>query len=649
MILSNFLSIALALVIIFFAYFVFGLYLVEKLRPKATFVESLLTGYFLSISLSTALIAILALFVGTSAYFLLWVFAFLGLLKLNYFRRRLGPAIKQVGRHKTILAFILLATLSLSSTLFLSGVERGDDYQYQETHDNAWHLALIKELKANFPPNHPSFNQIKLTNYHYFYDLSIAEVAKLTNAPIDHLYFRLSAPLIALLLFSSAATLGYKLDKRRGALWMVFLTGFTGSFAYLIPFFIKGNGWHESSFWVSQTFAMLLNPQIIFSLGLTYMVATIIYRTKKLTLREHLLLIMLIAPSVGFKSYSWVVLSLIYALVILRELLQTKNLRTIGYGPLFLLVSLPFLWLITGFQSGTFVYEPLWFINSMVTAPDRLNNIIWVLQEDHYRLKGNILRVIQIKTQEIAIFYLGNLGIRSAFIALLTLAIAKKIQQKDKSFIMIIFVGFLFFSIFPLIFIQDGVIWNSIQFWYFSLIFANILTVIVIKTLASKGRRLIKLALTITLILTAIPTYIKFQSHRLTSFEHIDSALVAKLKTFDESDRISICHEDSLYYRTELVSFLTKANVYLSDPVQIELVREQTDVIKNYENLYSDFDMNRKIANLRDFFKDNKINILICSDGDRKTTLDNFVDNYDRSATITEYDNVKVYQLSEGR
>lgn len=637
-------SILFAFLIIILSIFSLGNFIVGKLLPEVKPGEKILIGAFLGFSINASLMAMMGLIIGTSAYWLLIITSVFGFLNFGDFKNNLLVFYQDASKHKSLVLFSVLAAFSIAGTIIFSGIVRNGQLEFQEIHDSIWHIALIKELKADFPPAHPSFNQIKLTQYHYFYDLIIAGISNISLAPVMVLFFQVFPIILAILLIGSACALGWRLNKKHGSFWLIFLTAFAGSFAYLIPVFIKGNSWSESSFWVSQTFVMMVNPQVILTLGLTYTVMLIAFRSRPLAWKDHLLLILLIAPSIGFKSYSWVILSVVYAAILGWDFFtkRKKKWLTVLYGIIYSLVSLPFVWLVTGFKSGSFIYLPLWYLSSMVEISDRLNLVEWYLREEHYKSKGNWPRVWEIKIKELLIFYFGNLGVRSVFLGLLPVVLLKKLTKKEIRFVLICLVGFLIATIFPLIFLQRGVVWNSIQFWYYGLIFANILAALILSKITNRQNLSENIFFVFLIVLIAVPTYLRTINQKISTREKVDLGIMNTLSAYSENDKIMICHEGTIFYDSSFVSAISPAKVYLANPGQLELVDASMEPAKHLQRTFESMDAEK----IMEIIFANKINKIICSDDNRNITLQKMVDNYqDYNFEIKNYGKVKIYNL----
>lgn len=600
------------------AVFVFGFLglghaVLGYVKNSFTALEKLIISAFLGMNIGVSVLVFFAFLIGPLAYWLVWLFVLIGVVHRKPLLAEIRTVLAAVSKNKLYFIFGLLATISLASTVFLGGFRWQGNTYYQEIHDSLWHVSLIQQLLVSFPPQHPAFPEIVLQNYHYFYDVFLAALHTSTGAPVQMLYFQFGPLLLAGMLMSSAWLLGRRLLNQFGGVLLLFLTAFTGSFAYLIPLFLPEQTWGESSFWVSQTFIMMVNPQIIFSLGLVYVFLLIISATKHLSWHKHLLLIALLAPSIGFKSYSWVVLSVVYAMVLAWELLVDKQTKSVFIGLLYTVLSLPFVWIITKFKGGGFFYEPLWYLNSMVESPDRLNYIPWKLLEDHYRLKGNWPRVWEIKIKELLIFYFGNLGIRGLMLLTLPLTVFKKFSIKHTKVIVFAWVGFLFSSIFPLLFLQSGIVWNSIQFWYYALVFANVLAAFAITWLLSKFGTVERVIVIALLIALALPTYAQAVSQKFMGMQSIPETQTAWLNSLSNADHLLVCPEDSQLYKSQLLAALTEATVYLSDPVQLELVAADLSAEVELQTIFK----NNDVEQLKKLLKEKDISHLVCTDKGR--------------------------------
>ncbi len=635
-------SLSILFVLFVLAQLSFGRWLVGWFSLRLTTLERLLIGTLLSLVVLTSLSVFLGLLIGPAAYGLYALAAVIGLVKLKPFIADLRVLIQRARRQVIVVVFLLFSTLSLASTVLLSGVPTASGVSFQETHDNLWHVALAQQLQQSIPPAHPAHPVLQLENYHYFYDVVLAAYGTLSGTPIHFLYFQFFSLITAGLLIAAAYVCGRRLgllDSQQAksadsrirtlsasstGLLLVFFTAFVGSFAYMIPWFLPGQQWGESSFWVSQTFIMMVNPQIIFTLAVTYVVVLLLLQ-KTISAKIHLLIILFIITSIGFKSYAWVVLSVVYGSYLGLQFLPTRQWSVLAWGVGLVVLSLPFVWLITGFRTGTFFYQPLWYIDTMIEAPDRVNYLPWKFEEEFYRNKGNWLKVFQIKAQEIAIFFAGNLGMRVAMLALPIVLFWRKFSKTQSVVILSLALAFLFASIFPLLFLQTGVVWNSIQFWYYGLIFANILAVIALSRAAAGLPRFAQALALLLLIALSIPTYIKAVGDKLSATEQLTTTQLEFLTSLTTDDVLLVCPEDSELYHTQLLDAYSQAELFFASPVQLNIVGADPSLEKQYLALFSE----NNTAEIAVLIKQHQISHAVCSDRARTEVLQTVYESLD--------------------
>lgn len=605
-------AIFLSLLLIIFSYLGFGLFILKLFKFKFTALEKILFALILGISTLSMSFVLLAKLFSVNSYYLLIPSFILGAIALwherdifteliNKFKNRLWPSI-----------FLLFTVLILAGSLFSSSFSKDNQLLLKDRYDGSWHVALIEECQRNLPPHHPSNPKIILNNYHYFYNVFLASLGFFSHLPALNLHYQLGQLLVATLLILSAFCLGRRMHSTKAGLLLVFFTTFVGGFAYLIPLFLPRQVWSESSFWVSQTFATMTNPQLIFSIATFY--ALLILYTKDLfkIKKRHLLIILLIIPSIGFKSYGWILMSLLYAMDLLTNFISKKDISYILYGLLYLLLSLPIIYLITGFRTNNFFYHPLWFVDTMVEAPDRLNHLQWKFLLDHYVLSKNYPRISILRIVEILIFYIGNLGTRVMFFLYPIWRLFKKKQWKEQQPLFdFLFILFLFSSIFPLLFLQrGGTVWNSIQFWYYSLIFANILAVSVWIKLSKHWKKWQHLLALLILILLSLPTFIQGMTDRWRSFTLIPKQEIEHLANLEVDKKILICPDEGMWYDHSIVAALTPAVVFLADPGQVKLLNLETNDFLEFKEIFEKQDL----ARLENIIDKEKIDYIICVD-----------------------------------
>jgi len=384
--------------------------------------------------------------------------------------------------------------------------EGGDIIFYSSHgHDGPWHIALMNEIKKGYPFEMPVMAGEKLTNYHFFSDILPAVASKYFNLSDLDLYFRIFPTLYSILFGASAYFLTYKLTKSESAsIWATIFSFFAGSFGYLI-----GKG--ESVFWATQPQSASGNPpQIIsnflFLAGIYFVINFIETKDKNEKKNQFIYSLVVVGTLSAFKIYAGFTLLLTLSIVSIIRLVKSKKwdlfILTFLSGVVALALYIP------NSTSGSsfLIFEPWWYIRTMIVESSRLNLIDWELRRQTYIYEENWKRVIWLEGLGFLIFFFGNLGMR--FLGLI---------EFIKTHI-IIKVSIVISLIFPLLFLQKGVASNTAQFLqYFILLFGILAGITTSKILNSKLKTIIFAPLIIVLM---IPTQITLLKDFYGSFKN---------------------------------------------------------------------------------------------------------------------------------
>ena len=573
-----FLNLIFLVVVLFLQFFSPFVYLVNLTKHELKASEKFLFSLLLGISINSSIFFLLGIIWGAKVFFVSYFFLIAGIVNYKQSIRLIKDNLTQIKKKWWGLILIVLFSLIFSLTTIFSGFKTGEKIIFQEMHDSMWHISLMENLKEAIPPVHPSSFEVNLTGYHYFYNLFLSSLSINTGLSSQFLYFQISTIFLSLILGLSAYVYGRKIFNTSYAIFLTFMVYFGGSFSYLIPFFIKNNTWHESSFWVSQTFATATNPQLTYSLVILLIVIMLLRIEKKQSdLIFDILISFLIASSIGFKSYGYIVLMLI--LFFDNFLLFFKTFKITSFKRFFicLLFSLPFLYLLKGVDGMPFYWNPGWFINSMVEAPDRLNYLKWKFEEDTYKFLGNNLAVFRLKVKELLVFYVGNLGIRFLFV----FSIWEIIKQKRYDLLKL-FLAFIIISAFPLFFLQKGIIWNTIQFWYYALLLANILFVFTINLLIKRTKiKIVRPIIILLIIALAIPTFLHYLNSKLNFGGINQDEFDFFVNNIEQNAKILVCPNDNYYYKTTFLNAYTRSKSLLINLDQLKIVGFDYDGINH--------------------------------------------------------------------
>lgn len=357
-------------------------------------------------------------------------------------------------------------------------------------HDGMWHIALMEEIKRGWPFQNPVFAGEKLVNYHFFSDVAPAVVAKYTNISDLDLYFRIFPFFYSLFLGASAYFLTKKINKSFGAsIWAVIFTYFAGSFGYIV-----GKG--ESVFWATQIQSASGNPPQIISdfVVLTFLYFVYSYIQKKRA-KDLVISIILLGTLTEFKVYAAIVLmGAVFSSGIWPILIPAGILSAILYLPN------------SSGATSFLIFQPWWYIRTMIVEPSRLNWVNEELKRQTYIADHNWKRVISIEVVGFLIFFFGNLGARIVGLWDFVKSGLTTLKNKfNRLFISTIVISIVL----PLLFLQKGVASNTAQFLqYFILLFGILAGISVSKLISLSRTSMIRIIEVVLVIGLMIPTQV---------------------------------------------------------------------------------------------------------------------------------------------
>lgn len=601
-----------------------------------------LERYVLSTTIGFSLFTLIAyLFAYLNIRFLMWAFPISGLLILLKFRKAIFSFDFDIPK-KFVWIFLTVLVIGMVGQVAVnapSGWSHPDGIYFYSSHghDGVWHLALMEEMHKNvFPFQNPEYAGSNLQNYHFFVDLLMSEITRMFPFSNMDIYFRFIPVLFSLLLgLSSFIFVKLWTGKIAAGLWAMFFTYFTGSFGYLLAIPRQHSLGGETTFWVSQTQSVLGNPPHAAAFIILMVSLFLIYKYLQNTEKKYFVLITLLGGvAIEFKVYGGLLILGGLLVIGLWRLVTKKEIKTlllfVSTGGLAALIYLPNS---VGSQ-GFLVWQPFWFIRTMVVAPDRLDMLEWELRRQTYLSENNIKRVIQMEAMAFSVFLFGNLGMR--FLGFWT--IAKKFKEnifKHEFEIFLFSITFASFII-PVLFVQKGVAWNAIQFsQYFLLLFGLIAapTAYEISTIFKKPAG--KIVVITVVVLLAVPTQIgllwQFYSNRpLSKITNEEITALKFLRSTGSQNDIVLTPGFDIYarlnftvppipiyswYDTGYIPAISGKRTLLSDAEQVkimgypvdDLIEERKKIFRLSDSLKNP-DLDPKIINK--FLKDKNISYL---------------------------------------
>lgn len=567
-----------------------GLFILKVFRIN---ILNLISKYVVSTVLGLTIFTLGGyVFAGFGIRDLMWLFPALGIVLLVKYRNEFFVKLEE-GKLFGLVLFLgivfQVAVNAASGFLYSDGIY----FWSSHGHDGIWHISLMEEMKKNvFPFQNPELAGFRLQNYHFFVDLLMSEVSRLTRLSSLDLYFRFFPVLFSILLGMS----GYVLIKewansKTAGIWGMVFIYFAGSFGYLLSL-KKGEISGESTFWVSQTHSVLGNPP---HAAAFILVSVFLYCfLKYLKDRKNgffWICVLLGGAVIEFKVYAGLIILGGLFVVGIWELLWQRRL-----GLMLLFLATLFLAFVIYYPNSNnsqefLIWEPWWYIRTMVVAPDRLNLLDWELRRQTYMAEENYKRVLQLELYAFLIFLFGNLGMRFVgFWAIFKKTRVSIFKNYFDLFFMVIVLGS--FTI-PHLFLQKGVAWNSIQFNQYFLLFFGFLAALGVDDLLKKVKnKLVVRALAILIVLLAIPTQIGllkqfYGNEALSKIGNEEIRVLGMLKKVSNPEDIILTYPYGKYekdrykdppipiyawYDTGYVSAMSSRKTLLSDEEQVTIM-----------------------------------------------------------------------------
>jgi len=557
-----------------------GFFILSLVKEKLSSTEKTVLGTslgFLIFTLISFLLSFLKLRFLVLPVVLFFVFLFFKKklwVKLPTFRKILSLPVLVIS----------IGALAQSLLLLKSGLPYQGGLAFWGVHgyDGIWHTSLIAEIVRTFPPQNPGFPPLLLKNYHFLTDLLMAQTHLLTRLPIINLYFRFFPLFFAFLLNGLVYLFTLRWSGRKDvALLAIFWTSLAGSFGWILPRLGMGSNNWETAFWGIQPPSAFVNPPFGVSLIviLTLLILLDLYFQKK----EKILFIltaMILGLLVGFKIYGFLVFILALGLVGLWQFLKKKDFSLLAVclagGLISLGIYLPFSQGSTSFL----VFQPGWFLRTMIQAPDRVNWRNLELRWQTYSAYHDFFNLSWLIFLATLIFLFGNLSAR--FLGFFVLP--ERIKNRsflDKILLLILILSFLP----PLLFIQKAVPWNSIQFlYYFTFFFSFLAALTTAKILIFLKKKIFKIVFLVILIAVSLPSSLEtlywFNAPVPTTLlgkEEVEALSFLKKNSRPEDliltypyGELQIKHFPKppvpmTYYNSPYVSFFSNRRVYLED------------------------------------------------------------------------------------
>ncbi len=384
-------------------------------------------------------------------------------------------------------------------------------------HDAFWHLAISEVSFRSFPPVHPIFAGELLTHYNYLYDFIIYLFSRFTGVSTLQSYFQVFPILIAVLYIATVWKIVKTFFHDTKAQLFTALFLFLGNgYAFIMTYFTSGSfiGSSLKGFPLIlsiQPPTMFLNSQ--FALSLPIILLSIMFINSKKSIHPTLhaaILGALIMTLTLLKAYAGIAM-LMYALCFYAISFCKKPNVNFLVCIFASLGSFIFASLIFGGGKGVFSYDPLSFIRSLFDDPNHFFRIDIALMRTTLESSGKFSpRLVLLYASGILLFYLINFGSRLIFVFKIFDLIRKRFFDTHTVALIVTIIGL---SSIPMIFVQKGDFFNTMQFLYYGVFLSSLVVGSIYARISSTVIRTICFTvILITLIIPLIDQW-KYTSH----------------------------------------------------------------------------------------------------------------------------------------
>jgi hypothetical protein len=350
---------------------------------------------------------------------------------------------------------------------------QGMDLLAYQASDAPWHVFNIYHLARRYPPELAGFSGTLLTNYHMLSHLLWGALRNLVPW-LDpwHLYLRVST-----VFYSALLTLGAFITARawsgkiKTAYLAAVLVLFTANFGYLLPLLLGFNKYFlwDAIFWVQSPMGTIFNPGVSSSYLFLFVGLWAFIRWQRERHWSFLVLVAIcwgVLP--GFKVYPGLLMIIALLMVALIRWFWQRDRAALwawlAVLPVFLFVFLP-----PNLHAPSLIrFLPGFNLGTMLVAPDRMALMTSTQLKLLYAHARWLVAIIMVTL--FAVFVVGNLGVRSLGLVPMARALRNFPEAEPGLLFMTLVTVGAFLA--PVLMVQAGVQWNTIQFAYFGVVLA---------------------------------------------------------------------------------------------------------------------------------------------------------------------------------
>lgn len=435
---------------------------------------------------------------------------------------KFGEILQKYTVREKLPKILLVIVIVLASFSFLSSLTTKDGATYRGVNisDGLWNISLIQELVRTFPPQHPLIAGVPLQGYHFFYNLLVSDLVMLSGASVFTSHFIGMSILLCYLLVYSVYFIGVSVyeDKNAGIYAVLFST-MGGSFSFLAHYFLNKSLSLDDAFGVTQPISLIVSASYIFSL-IILLIVMLMLRERSINKRSSLLIGLLASVAAASKVY---VAPLIFGLIVFRgmyDVIKSKNFNLmyaaiIGiflFGTYFLPFNASF---------GYLILSPFWNLSLLMNG--NFPEFQFELKRQVYEVNQNWFGIVRLYVFAAILFIVGNLGVRLMGLY----AFAR--SRLQSSLVLYIVVTSTISVVFGSLFIQPIGVFNTIQFFWYSLHLLGIIAGLGFAQLVKQSGKIARVLLFGVLFLNFISGFSKLQGYYFSTPSLISSKDISTL------------------------------------------------------------------------------------------------------------------------
>lgn len=527
------------------------------LKPSQLNTDNLIASLIIGIPSLSFIIFLLSFLLPLKPIYVFWLVIITSLLSLRKKFAKIKINTSSIKINWISLLGIILSLVLITFYTYQQSYNSTNGltfYSVANTHDSLWHAALQNSLKTSIPPENPIFAKTILKGYHYFTDIYFSLFSTITQIDTIELAIRFIPLIIGLVFVLSNYLLAKAIFKNKILISLATtLLSIYSSQPYLFSKLFPNATIHPSMFWLDQPATYLINPQLVVSISILNLLIYF-YLQKKSSSLKH---IFLLASLVGIKIYALIAFLPTFFINLFKNKKPLKKYIYLSLTIVSILVAV----LLIGSNSKElpFFSSPGWFIQQMFTTSDHLNHDTWELKRLHYIEAGGVVSFLHLTKQWLygfTIFLIGNFG-------LILFPFIFSIFKNNKRINLLLLPIIISSILFPLIFLQSGTVWNTIQV----LTYARIPIIIsLLYWLKKKSFNFSIVTMTFLIILSLPTIHLTYKSFINPSlYKNFSRKIINSIKNISFEENNLYVSTNSSINETALIPAISSIPLYAAD------------------------------------------------------------------------------------